>query len=521
MKCLLSFLLLLLLCSQSFAQKEATNWLFGDRAGLNFGGGCPSPLAGSAMRTWKGGAVMSDRDTGELLFYTNGRNIWNREHRLMPGSDDRQPDCSNFAGQPALIVPVPGDAHRFYVFSSYHILYPQGIWFELCDTRFSTVQHAFNIQYSVVDMRLDGGLGDVVASQREVPLETNATEKLTAIPHANGRDYWLLTHGVFTDAFTIHLITPDGVSPPNYQRIGTVHSISRDWPESGIKGMMKASPDGKRLAAAIYNTRFEQPVELFDFDPATGRLSNYTPLGSLQGQYGVSFSPDNTKLYVSVSEYLGKQTADRLWQFDLLAGDAEAVSASGMELILGNPRTNIPPDRLFPGFSGEFMDLQLGPDGRLYALGSYREVDIDPGLSGRTLAVINKPNERGYASDIQYKVFEFGEGEVRMGLPNFMQSYFNGLQPMTCLEETCDDFPLKVFPNPSPGKFQIAMASACAAGAPFSLCIVNAIGQQVVPEQSGLQMPHEVDLTALADGMYLFIFSFPGHRVVKRVVKAS
>jgi hypothetical protein len=50
------------------------------------------------------------------------------------------------------------------------------------------------IKYSVVDMNLDGGLGDVIATQKNIPLLATSTEKLEVVPAANGTDFWIVTH---------------------------------------------------------------------------------------------------------------------------------------------------------------------------------------------------------------------------------------------------------------------------------------------------------------------------------------
>lgn len=215
---------------------------------------------------------------------------------------------------------------------------------------------------------------------------------------------------------------------------------------------MKASPNGRKLAVAVLYS--QRPLDLFDFDPATGRLSNHMPLASLRGQYGVSFSPDNTKLYATTDHRVGNQAPDHIWQFDLLAGDTQAVSDSGMEIIRRNPYTNMPQDAAHPGFHGVYIDLQLAPDGRLYAVSSGgHPVPGDPD-AGRTVVVINKPNERGYACDVQYRVFNFETEGVAWGLPNFIQSYFNGLEPLATELQSCQPL-VELHPNPTSGQVTV------------------------------------------------------------------
>ncbi|MBC7922739.1 MAG: hypothetical protein H7Z75_16795, partial [Ferruginibacter sp.] len=73
-------------CFNVYGQKEANVWHFGDRAGLDFNQCKPSPVAGS-MASPNGCAVISHPKTGQLLFYSNARQVFNRNHRLMPHGD--------------------------------------------------------------------------------------------------------------------------------------------------------------------------------------------------------------------------------------------------------------------------------------------------------------------------------------------------------------------------------------------------------------------------------------------------
>ena len=75
--------LLLFLCTLvSSAQGEANNWYFGQNAGVTFNSGVPIALTDSAMQTLEGCATLSDA-SGQLLFYTDGMTIYNRNHQVM------------------------------------------------------------------------------------------------------------------------------------------------------------------------------------------------------------------------------------------------------------------------------------------------------------------------------------------------------------------------------------------------------------------------------------------------------
>ena len=66
--------LIFLFVLKVISQNEASVWYFGDYAGLDFRSGAPQLLINSAMKAEAGCAVMSNGN-GDLLFYTNGKNV--------------------------------------------------------------------------------------------------------------------------------------------------------------------------------------------------------------------------------------------------------------------------------------------------------------------------------------------------------------------------------------------------------------------------------------------------------------
>src|SRR6186713_1424963 len=144
------------------AQKENNMWYFGKNAGLDFNSGAPVPLTNSAMNTWEGSASVADPVTGNLLFYTNGEFVWNSNHNLMPNGNGLWGQYSSC--QSSLIVPVPGNSTNYYVFTT--------------DAATGGFPNAGMMAYSIVDMSLAGGLGDVTV--KNVALFDTTTEKLTA-----------------------------------------------------------------------------------------------------------------------------------------------------------------------------------------------------------------------------------------------------------------------------------------------------------------------------------------------------
>lgn len=407
MKCFLPVLSLICFnVSSAFAQRETDHWLFGNQAGLSFNGNVSTPFFGSKLHQPEGSAVVSDRKTGQLLFYTDGLCIWNQHNEVMQGGSNLL--GSSTSTQSALIVPAPGTSDRYYVF---------------------TVK-AYNdgpepgLHYSLVDMKLNDGLGAVIKETKNRLVEARTTEKLTAIPHVNGQDYWVLAHIWDSDGFLVLKLTEQGISIKKRKRIGTVHKGGTRVKSSEAMGYLRASPDGRRLASAVYG--LERPFELYDFDAQTGELSNYRSLGNFSFQYGVSFSPDNTKLYLS-----GLYPFHGSYQFDLATPDHVTTKLTLTDTLRGQPYLS--------SLSGA---LQLGIDGTLYSAG--RSPARSHPRRGQ-IAIISEPNAAGTECRVGYRPMTYKGGTPLFGLPNFVQSMFN--QHAEVKSKPAPDL-VNVYPNP-------------------------------------------------------------------------
>jgi hypothetical protein len=305
---LLSLLLLRSFVGQ--AQKEATTWYFSQRAGFDFSAGTPRSLANSARPFGAPSVCFSDKQTGQLLFYSDAQSVWNRHHQRMPQGDSLRGGSGIWQG--ALTVPVPGQDQQFYLFT----LAP--------NSQDPSVSPAARLSYSVLDLRLANGLGDIVAGRKNLLVTEAVNYQLCAVPHRNGRDYWLLTRQWNSNAFRVYAVTAHEIILDHTQAIGPSQGKLSD-----IEGFLKASPNGQKVAYATSDTL---PLSLFDFDTATGELSHYLNLGRLFSMGGLSFSPDNSKLYVQNYTSLPNQgpaghLRNIISQFDLAAGDDAAVIA--------------------------------------------------------------------------------------------------------------------------------------------------------------------------------------------------
>lgn len=350
----------------SQGSKRANVWYFGYNAGLDFNSGSPTLLTNGALRIWEGCATICD-ENGALLFYSDGRNAWNKNHRVIPGAENLGGD--NSSSQSGIIVPYPGKPHLYYIFSV------------------DAEGGSGGVQYALLDMNLNGGLGGLVSKNNR--LLDRATEKLTAVRHCNNRDFWVVMHEINNNVFKSYLISDNGINAnPIPSAVGSTH-----YGGTAAIGYMKASPDGKKLALANYGGFFE----ILNFDNQSGRISNPITLrrNEFRNAYGLEFSPDSKLLYISQTQ--GNPT---IYQLDLVHTTSETLLTN----MVSVGRTNV----------SYFGALQTGPDGKIYAA-------ID---NHRYLAVINNPNVKGTGCDFTQNGFFLGNRESGLGLPNLITSYF-------------------------------------------------------------------------------------------------
>ncbi|WP_439881537.1 hypothetical protein ACSX1A_20700 [Pontibacter sp. MBLB2868] len=349
-----------------FAQGEKNNWYFGKGAGIIFSG--DSAIATSSrLFTEEGSASLSDKD-GNLLLYTNGITVWNRNHKVMPNGNGLMGGKSST--QSALILPKPGSSNIYYIFTT------------------DIQAQSDGLRYSIVDMSKDGGNGDLVFKNNF--MIAPATEKLTAVQHSNGRDWWVLAHRWNSNGYMAFLVNSEGVATkPVMSMVGTVHG----GPNRKAIGYLVPSPDGTRLAAALWND--DSNFEILKFDRSTGKVSDPILLKGYAEAYGVVFSPDGSKLYGTT--YDKKSGKGQVVQFDMRAGSPDAIAKSAVVAgISGSPKIGA---------------LQLGPDGRIYMARK----------DNYYLGVINKPNVKGTACDFVDNGFHLGKQKSDLGLPNFQQ----------------------------------------------------------------------------------------------------
>jgi gliding motility-associated-like protein len=339
-------------------------WAFGDSAGVRFTNGNPQSIQ-TAIQTFEGCATVSDPVTGQLLFYSDGWKCWNRNHAVMPdGFSLLGAGSAGTTSQAACIVPVIDTPGKYYLFS----LNAQGA--------------NPGLYYSIVDMSLDNGLGNIVSGEKNILLDGGSlSEAMIAIP-GNNCDLWLMIHAKNETIFKAYHITRFGLDTnPVLSNTGTQIQGASAY----FQGGMTISPDRTMLALTSLNglapALQAQGLLLCKFDAGSGQVSDALLLDN-GPHYSACFSPDNSRLYAGHGF---------LNQYDV--SNFITSGTVGAPVFIANA----------------VRSPKLYRD-TIYCIG---------GAAGAYLSRINKPNLAGTACNFQPAVISLLPGtHANWGLPN-------------------------------------------------------------------------------------------------------
>jgi|GEM_PF-718445 len=329
--------IILVICNNAFAQKQNNQWRFGTAGAVDFNTVPPTFVAGCPISTIEGSASVADRITGALLFYSDGVTVWNANNQVMPNGTGLLGGVTQMSSTTAaVIVPKPGSSRLFYIVTVDEIPFINGV------------------RYSVVDMTLNGGLGDIVVGQKNIFLMQTTSERLEVVPACDGRSLWLIACSI-NNEFVSFRIDDTGIQAT---------PITSAVFQNGFAGHMKINRQFNKIAIGCCTQ-----IEVFDFDNATGIVSNpivwnaNLPSGLV---WGIEFSPDGKVLYASDGTFL--------LQFDLTQTTPLAIQNSEYQVA---SFTNV--------------TLQLGIDEKIY-------------VNSGSLSAINSPNNLGIACGYQTNV---------------------------------------------------------------------------------------------------------------------
>ncbi len=354
LKNLLTLILSIGLIAISNAQLQNTNWYFGNQAALNFNDGTlpPTVLTNSAIIANGSSASVSDA-SGNLLFYTNGSDVWNSNNQIMPNGFGLF--CDTSMSQSVIIVPNPSNNDEYYIITN----------------RGNTMGQT-GLYYTIVSMVADGGLGDVDKTRKNVLfMEENASEKLTVIKNPEEDSYWLVSFATSDDVLKYDTLYSFKINTSGINLIAESLFSFNTQDNINTGGQMKFSSDGKVLAL-VHNTFLNNGESnvvtglfTFSFDSVSGLFSSKNS-SFLLGDYlygnGVEFSPNSNLLYFSSVNSFGNS----LQQIDF----KNVGMGSFLNTLYSGPNT--------------IFGLQLGIDNKIYSVSStgFLGTIDDPDIKG-------------------------------------------------------------------------------------------------------------------------------------------
>jgi hypothetical protein len=211
-----------------FAQTSRSNdnWIFGRGAQIAFNNGNITPKF-NMFSSAEACASLSNPSTGELMCYTNGVSIMDKNGNLLQNGDSLNGNESSTQG--ALFLPHPTLDNHYLLFTT---------------PFFATTGKG--LYYSVINMNLNNGLGGIVVSQKNILLYSNVVEALTYTYNNDSSGYWVLTHERSSNTSLSFEINKNGIGiNVKKSNIGRAYTINSD-----LMTYFKISPNGKKVAVS-------------------------------------------------------------------------------------------------------------------------------------------------------------------------------------------------------------------------------------------------------------------------------
>ena len=457
---LLVIVALLQLSAFSISPKSNNVWVFASHACLDFNSGNPVCISGKPLFTYDNSASICD-DQGNLLFYTNGETVWDRRDSIMQNGTGLFGSVTG--GQTAVIVPVPDNEGRYYIF---------------------TVPEfgSGGMYYSIVELNQNGGYG-AITSKNNI-LINSSTEKLIAYFDYVNFSFWIIAHEYSTANFYCYKVDNNGLDTiPVISNVGAPNSGGSYGYDHGAMGQLAITKDGAHLANAL---EYDGKIQLFDFDLQTGIISNPLTLTNYSNAWGLAFSPDGSKLYST------QWTYSAVYQWDLTNYSQTAIQSS--KYLIGNASGS-------GGYNAGYM--QLAPDGKIYISRVY--------LS--TLATISSPNSAGTACNYNASGLPLTSGSLIAGMNNSINfsDQFIGIDEVN---EKAQE--LIIFPNPS--SEYVMFKNPFGINEEFKVGVYDNTGKLLKAQINLFNDEYRIDVSKLPKGIYFTTVMSKGKKAIGKFI---
>lgn len=372
------FLFLVVFSKALSAQKEASVWTFGNGTQITFQP--QGPVISDFPGNKNAKATICDKD-GNLVLYTDGRNVWNKNHEVLVHGEDLIGKDAYQENNP-IFLPYPKK-------EGWYILIYDEVYYN------NSPGYDNTLYYAEINTLSAGGKGEVI--NKKIKIHNNYHSGPTIAGYCDNGYYWILiernentNQDIKRDRIYLYKVDENGVNQ---------NPVINDYFDIGNSTGYKFSPDGDKFYFYLSGNSLEQSV-ICDFNFKTGELYNHRMIGDYIGYK--EFSPDSRLLYFFDKEYL--------IQMDVSFSKALSILNSADTLITLGKNDSYS----YPG-----MDLQLGPDGKIYF--SYYDVIGKQSKIGR----INNPNQKGVACGVELNLISSNVNR----LPKFVTSFFREKHP--------------------------------------------------------------------------------------------
>ena len=347
------------------AQKEAWNWFLADSAGIQWvNGDSAVTVDWYNLRGEEGSGSISDSD-GNLLFYTNGVDIFDYKHRKLNTDFSLNGDWSSTQGK--LILKHP-ESNEYHVFTNKYI-----------GLQKSQLYHTSFIWE-----------GDSAKFINKATIISNLVgESIGAVNHQNNRDIIVMYHSLYGDTFYMQLINKNELNDCKITSInGAIISPSAFyWTMT-----LFFSPSGSLCSFGSGPLDYTT-IDLYKFNNQTAFLSNQVNPGTIPGFFSGVFSPNDSFLYLDFYYW-------SIAQYSLKNWNADSINRS-RKFVFSDPK-------------GIDICTRNAPNGKL----------LITRRNQKYISLINDANKPYPDCGFVEKAVVLKQGTCRYGNYNTNQSYF-------------------------------------------------------------------------------------------------